>query len=211
VDITWDRGEVHLLQDGASEGDFLANLTSIGGHFAFASLAGNLNQLLPELLTVGGDLTLTAVTTYQPQGSPSILTGLAQVGGVFTLTAEYCGGAQFPSLAQVGGLTLSGGQFGAPIGTTSFHIGSSGVTLEGTTNSGFPFANTPNVSPLAPITMTSNASLCECQIAAFVQAVESQGWHGTLVDTGNETCPTGTPPVCPGPTCGSPGGGAPPG
>jgi hypothetical protein len=138
------------------------------------------------------------------------------VGGVFTVNASYCQQVpQFRSLAQVGGLALTGGDFGSPIGSGSLGIGANGITFDASANTGFPFPITPTLAPAAPVTMTNNASLCECQIAAFVQALRSQGWNGTLVDTGNagtladagtQACTT-TSGTCPAPSCGSPGGG----
>ena len=219
VDITWEMGEVHLGQSGAyGDGeDFLTSLTSIGGHFNFTIRGGNLNQLFPRLGTVAGDLTLSAGGTYQPLGG-SILGALTQVGGVFTLNADFCGGPQFAQLAQIGGLTLSGRSFGSPIGTTPLRIGSSGIIFDGTANSGFPFATTPNITATAPVTMTNNASLCVCQVTSFEQALQAQGWSGLFAGAGNgtaSTCPSapasGPPLLCPAPACGSPGGGAPPG
>jgi len=219
VDITWDTGEVHLDQTGMpGDGeDFLTSLALIDGAFDFRYPGANLGALFPNLGRVGGDLTLNVGSGIQ---TSNILRGLTQVTGVLTLNVEYSG-PLFPQLVQIGGLTLSPAPPSplAPIlgriGTTPLQIGSSGITFEGSTNTRFPFAATPNITATAPVTLTDNVDLCVCPITCFVEALQAQGWSGTFTSSGNGTAPTcpsapanGPPPVCP---CGWPTSGAPPG
>jgi hypothetical protein len=205
LDADWRMGEIHLLPINPNDptSGFLPSIAHVGGDFTFKVTGGNLNEMWPTLQTVGGNLTLSASFFYQPH-APGVLNGLTTVGGVLTIDVDtYDCQPGFTSLTCVGGMILEGKRIDGMIGATPLAIGASGLRIEGTNNTGIPFATTPTVAAGATVSVKDNPSICACQVSALKNALLTGGWNGTFEESGNGTAPRcavkgGT---CPGRDC----------
>lgn len=186
--VLWPHGEISPL-------NVLENLESVGGDvdLTFHVLIYGFG---PKLEHIDGSLRFH----NGPAGSshlPKILPALRRVGGDLELD-ENDGSSDcpmFPELAEIGGLfrftSTDARAFGAAAGLT---LG--GLDVQGFGRGSLPLPANLRVLDSAPVTIRSNPRLCQCEVDALADELQTGGWTGALDSSDNGTSATACAAAC---------------
>ncbi|MFO0583369.1 MAG: hypothetical protein U0229_13950 [Anaeromyxobacter sp.] len=179
----------------------LSALTTVGRDATF-TLPPNARHGLYALQTVTRDALIQPAQVFvglRDEAMPALRT----VGGQLTLSdvSSDCGDVALPGLETVTGtLTLSGRAPKATLGRTgATHLTLGGLAMTGTLLNVLPFHADVRVAGAGPVSFDGNANLCTCQIDGFTASLAAGGWAGVPVSSGNGGAASCA--VCPGLYC----------
>jgi hypothetical protein len=182
----------------------MTHVTSVGGNLELLASI-NARILMPELLTIGGNLGIArspgnTLAGYVDLQTSKVFPKLKKVGGDLVLDAtspSSCVNGELASLMQViGHVIIRNSNMIGHLGTT----GATPLTLGGlevrNSNGKPPFFSDLKLSAGAPVVLEDNPNLCSCVLTQLQTSLAAAGWTGTVQLLGTNGSLTCSP--CPG-------------